>query len=264
MAGKTAEATAGIQVSVEGTIARITFDNPVRHNAITPGMARDTMAALERLAADPDVRLLCIIGAGRKAFVSGADIEELERSGPDSAADHADFLALFETLRVFRKPTIALIRGYCFGAGVALALACDLRLAAAGAQFSIPAARLGIAYPANFTRWLVEVAGVAKAKEFLLTGRRYDANEASEFGLVHKVLPFNDFELHAAEYCRHLSFNAPLSMQAAKAIVNEVARGAAADLALCRTWEEICAASEDHAEGRRAFLEKRVPVFTGT
>ncbi len=124
--------------------------------------------------------------------------------------------------------------------------------------------RLALAYPPEFTRWLVEVVGVARAKEFLLTGRRYEAKDALAMGLVHKLTPGATFAEETAEYCMHLAENAPLAMQANKRIVEEVANGLApADAELCARLLEGCAASADHAEGRRAFAEKRPPRFTG-
>ena len=254
-----------ITTQVAAGIARLVIDNPARHNAITPDMARAACDILPTWAKDPAIRLLVVTGAGEKAFVSGADIESLEAEGGNRAADNSiALMAMFPAVRDFPKPSIALIKGYCFGAGVALALSCDLRLASDTAMFSIPSARLGVGYPANFTRWLVEVVGVARAKEFLLTARRYTAVEAQAMDLVHKLVALREFDRETGEYCMHLSQNAPLSMQAAKAIVNEVANGiGSADLARCEALIDACAQSADHTEGRRAFLEKRSANFVG-
>ena len=256
--------TAGrIETSRDGAVGRIVIANPARHNAIGPEMARALTAAIETYTKDDTIRVISVAGAGGKAFVSGADIGRLGEAdaggGPESAVREA-----INAVRACPKPTVALIRGVCYGAGVALAVACDLRLGTPDAVFSIPAVRLALAYPPEFTRWLVEVVGVAKAKEFLLTGRRYEANDALGMGLLHKVTPGATFAAETGEYCMHLSQHAPLAMQANKRIVEEVANGlGVADAALCARLLEQCGSSADHEEGRRAFAEKRAPHFTG-
>jgi enoyl-CoA hydratase len=167
-------------------------------------------------------------------------------------------------LRAFPKPTIAKIRGYCFGGGVALACACDLRVAADDALFAIPAARLGIGYRATFTRWVTDAVGPANAKEILLTAQRYDAAEALRIGLVHRVVPVAEFDDYMDGYAGRVAENAPLSLQATKVIVNQVANGlGSADLDQCARQVDQCADSEDFIEGRRAFMEKRKPEFHG-
>jgi enoyl-CoA hydratase/carnithine racemase len=167
-------------------------------------------------------------------------------------------------VRDFPKPTIARIRGFCFGGGVGLAAACDLRVAADDALFSIPAARLGIAYRADFIAWLNEIVGPARLKEMLITARRYPADEAYAMGLVHRVAPVAAFDGFFEDYVAGISDNAPLSTAAAKAMINEIADNLrTADMEKCRQLTVSCTGSEDFREGRRAFMEKRRPVFTG-
>ena len=252
-----------IEVSRDGAVGRIVIAHVARHNAIGPEMARLLAQAVADFSADDSVRVLAVTGAGSKAFVSGADIGRLGENEAGGGAESA-VRAAINALRACPKPSVALIRGICYGAGVALALACDLRLATPDSAFSIPAVRLALAYPPEFTRWLVEVVCVARAKEFLLTGRRYDTKEALAMGLVHKLTPGATFAEETGDYCRHLAAHAPLAMQANKRIVEEVANGLApADAALCARLTDTCAASGDHLEGRRAFIEKRAPRFTG-
>jgi enoyl-CoA hydratase/carnithine racemase len=251
----------------EGGIATLLFDNAARRNAISIAMSQQAAEILDAFGADPDVRLLIIAGAGDKSFISGADISEFEknRKDPETAAHYSRISSrMYNLVREFPKPTVAKIRGFCFGGGVGLAAACDLRVAADDALFSIPAARLGIAYRPDFIAWLGEIVGPARVKEMLITARRYPAAEALALGLVHRVAPVADFEAFFADYVAAIADNAPLSTAAAKAVVNEVAdqlRGA--DLDKCRRIAAACTASEDFKEGRRAFMEKRRPQFKG-
>ena len=248
-------------------IGHLLFDNPTRRNAMSRDMIRQAPEVLAEFAVDPDVRVVVVSGAGDKSFVSGADISEFEKTRANAqlareAAEASN--AMFQGLRDFPKPTVAKIRGYCFGGGVAVACACDIRLAADDALFSIPAARLGLAYRENFTRWVVDAVGPANAKEILLTARRYDAADAHRIGLVHRVLPVAEFDAFVEEYTGQIAANAPLSMRAAKVTVNEVSKGLGqADVDRCAQLADACADSEDFIEGRRAFMEKRKPEFAG-
>jgi enoyl-CoA hydratase/carnithine racemase len=250
-----------------GGIGHLIFDNPERRNAVSRDMVRQVPEILADFEQDPDIRVILVSGAGDKSFISGADISEFEktRANAQVARESSEAsMAMFEGLREFPKPTVAKIRGYCFGGGVALACACDLRVAADDALFAIPAARLGIGYRAAFTRWVTDAVGPANAKEILLTARRYDAAEALRIGLVHRVVPVAEFDGFVTDYAAKIAENAPLSMAATKVIVNEVAKGlGSADLDLCAQQVDRCAGSEDFIEGRRAFMEKRRPDFHG-
>ena len=250
-----------------GGIGHLIFDNPARRNAMSRDMVRQVPEVLADFEQDPDIRVVVVSGAGDKSFISGADISEFEKTRANAQTareSSAASMAMFDGLRAFPKPTIAKIRGYCFGGGVALACACDLRVAADDALFAIPAARLGIGYRATFTRWVTDAVGPANAKEILLTAQRYDAAEAFRIGLVHRVVPVAEFDDFVADYAGRIAENAPLSMQATKVIVNQVANGlGSADLDLCASQVDQCADSEDFIEGRRAFMEKRKPEFHG-
>lgn len=249
-------------------VGTIVFDNPARRNAMNGAMVAQVPEVLGAFADDPSVRVVVVTGAGDKAFVSGADISEFEktRANAQMARERGGVgPRMFDGLRNFPKPTVAKIRGYCFGGGVALACACDLRIAADDALFSIPAARLGVGYQAAFTQWVIDAVGPANAKEILITARRYDAADALRIGLVHRVAPAAAFDAFAEEYLAAIVDNAPLSMHTAKTIVNQVASGLeTADLALCTRLTEACTDSADFKEGRSAFMEKRRPVFQGS
>ena len=167
--------------SVTNGVAELLFDNEPRRNAISVAMSQQAADLLAAFAADPDVRLLVVRGAGDTSFISGADISEFEkvRKDAETAALYSHLSSrMYTSVREFPKPTIARIRGFCFGGGMGLAAACDLRVASDDALFSIPAGRLGIAYRADFIAWLNDMIGPARLKEMLITARRYPAAEA--------------------------------------------------------------------------------------
>jgi enoyl-CoA hydratase/carnithine racemase len=165
-------------------------------------------------------------------------------------------------LRTFRKPTIAVVRGYCLGGGLSIALCADIRIVAENAQFGIPAARLGLAYGADSVKSLLEIVGPAAATEMLISARRLDAAEALRIGLVNTVVPLEELTAAALAYAATLAANAPLSMRAAKLTIEELSSGRP-DHAAIAAAVALCAESQDHVEGRRAFAEKRKPEFVG-
>jgi enoyl-CoA hydratase len=220
---------------------------------------------LEAFADDPAIRCVVLAGAGDKAFVSGADISQFEaqRSGPEAVQRYEELAEGAQAkLQSFDKPTVAMVRGYCLGAGVNIACVCDLRIAAEDARFGIPAARMGLGYRASSMKNLVDVVGAARAKEIMLTARQFGAAEAKEMGLAHRVVPAAELESFTREYCAAIAENAPLTMRAAKRIIREVSNSEY-DAALCRRWVRECFDSADYAEGRKAFMEKRKPNFQG-
>jgi enoyl-CoA hydratase/carnithine racemase len=155
-----------------------------------------------------------------------------------------------------------MIRGYCIGGGLGIAGACDQRLAADDARFSIPAAKLGLGYRASSMKKLVDIVGAAYAKEIMITARQFSAAEAREMGLVHRVVPVAEIEKLTREYCDAIAANAPLTMRAAKRIIGEVGK-THYDEAMCNAMVKECFDSADYKEGRTAFMEKRKPVFKG-
>jgi enoyl-CoA hydratase/carnithine racemase len=250
----------------DGAVGWVTFDNPARRNAVSVAMWQQLGEAVEGFAADREVRAIVVTGAGDKAFVSGADISEFEqrRSTPEAIAAYAGVSQKANAaLRQVAKPTIAMIRGYCFGGGVGVALGCDLRVAADNAVFSVPAARLGLAYPFDVLTLLTEAVGTAYAKEILITARRYTAAEALAMRLVNRVVPAADLDAAIAEWTAMIADNAPLTVTASKVAVNAVPSGPGGDLDAMEAAVKAALDSEDYREGRRAFMEKRKPVFTG-
>ena len=251
----------------EGAVGWLVFSNPAKRNAMSVNMWQAIPPALERFAADPEIRVVALAGEGDKAFVSGADISQFEaqRSGPEAVQRYEEISEGAQRLiHEFDKPTVAVVRGYCLGAGVNIALACDLRIAADDARFGIPAARMGLGYRASSLKNLLDAVGAANAREFLITARQFTAAEALHIGMVHKVVEVASFEKAADEYLQTIAGNAPLTMRSAKRIIRELLRPSSQfDAEKARTWMKECYDSADYKEGRTAFMEKRKPVFTG-
>jgi enoyl-CoA hydratase/carnithine racemase len=256
-----------LQVEKRGAVGWIVFDQPQRRNAINGAMWRGIPPAMARFSEDPEVRCVAFRGAGSEAFSAGADISEFEanRSRSDAVGEYDDLLdRVLHSIQGSLKPSVAMIYGYCLGGGLEIALACDLRYCAASAQFGIPAAKLGLAYNIEGHKRLLETVGHARTREIMFLGRRYNAEEALAMGLVHQILPTEALENFVGEVLQTLCDNAPLSIANTKTIVEEYVKSAGApDAARMRSAIERCAKSEDYREGRRAFMEKRKPRFTG-
>jgi len=251
----------------QGPIGWLTFNNPARRNAISIDMWEAIPKALDRFEQDPEVRAIVLKGEGDKAFVSGADVSQYEkqRSSAEGIQYYEEIAGrVAERLQSCDKVIIAMIRGYCLGAGVNIALCCDLRIAAEDAKLGIPAAKLGLGYRAASLKNLVDIVGPAYAREVLITGRHFNAGEAKTMGLVHRVAPVAELESLVLEYCATISENAPLTIRASKRIIRELLKSSAAfDAEACAALVKACFGSQDYVEGRRAFMEKRKPVFQG-
>ena len=251
----------------ENGIGWIIFNNVEKRNAVSLAMAKRVAEVIKEFEEDEDVRVLIVKGEGGKAFVSGADISEFEelRSTPEGIKLYADTTdQMYHGLRNCEKATVAMIQGYCMGGGVAVACACDFRICTTDAMFAVPAARLGIAYGPHFSRWVVEAVGPSSAKEILMTARRYSAEQALSLGLVNHMVKVPEIEEFTLEYAMTIAKNAPLSVSAAKGIVNQVSKSPIDwDQELCSEWMRRCTTSEDYKEGRRAFMDKRRPEFKG-
>ncbi|MDP6979080.1 MAG: enoyl-CoA hydratase [Myxococcota bacterium] len=258
--------TIGTEVDRKSGIATLTFDHQARRNAITGDMWDAIPEAAARLDEDEDVRVVVMRGAGDVAFVSGADISEFERNRSGESAEEYDRsnARAFAALSSMRKPLIAMIHGFCVGGGCAIALTADMRYCDEDGVFAIPAARLGLGYQAGGLETLVSIVGQAAAREIFFTARRLRAEEALRVGLVNAVVPKAKLPEHVASVARKIADNAPLTIGSAKFILQELRKPEARrDHAAIDASIHTCYASDDYAEGVRAFLEKRPARFAG-
>lgn len=256
-----------LRVAKNGAIATVTLNQPEKRNAISFAMWMALPKILADLEDDAAIRVVIIRGEGGKAFSAGNDISEFEEKRSDAAAI-AEYNAVsrhaLETLGAFPKPTVAMIEGYCIGGGIEIALLCDLQIAAEGSRFAVPAAKLGLGYRYHDVRLLVDAVGAGATKEMLFTGRLFSAKEALAMGLIRRVVPAQHLTTTVEELARSVAENAPLTVKAAKLMTAQaICDPGVADRALCDRLVDTCHASEDYAEGRLAFREKRKPRFKG-
>jgi enoyl-CoA hydratase/carnithine racemase len=266
MAGTEAWAD-GTLTLAPGRVAVLTLNAPARRNAISAAMWAAVPGIVERLAADGACRAVILNaapGAGGPVFSAGADISEFDRvysTAESTAAYNALVRAAQAALRDLPRPVIAEVAGACVGGGCGLALACDLRFAADSARFAITPSRLGLAYSWEDTAQLMEKVGPARAKDILFSGRMVDAAEALAIGLADRVFPDERLADEVRAYAGALADLSPASIRAAKATVNGLASGDAGAWEGARALFEASFAGRDFAEGRRAFAERRKPVF---
>ena len=248
----------------DGAIASLLIDNPARRNAMSRAMWRAVPGFVAEACADPAIAVLRVAGAGGH-FCGGADIAEFgDAYGSLDAIAHSNRLIrdAIEAIAACPKPTIATIRGACVGGGVALALACDLRLAADDARFAVTPVRLGLTYSHADTRRLVLAVGANRAKEMLFSARAVEAAEAARIGLVDRLWEAAVFEEEAARYIDGMAATSRPALRGVKAMVDAIAAGAAEETPALASLFENPFAGADFQEGYRAFLEKRPPRFT--
>lgn len=254
-----------IQASIIRSMGWITLNRPERRNALNAEMWAAIPPLMNYLDEHPDVRAIVFRGAGTEAFAAGADISEFDEARNDAfAAARYERLNgnAFAAIRGSAKPVIARIQGFCIGGGLAIALACDLRVADASAVFALPPARLGLAYPLDGLRDLTATIGASAAKEMIFTARRLKAEEALAIGLIDRLASDLDGETEAI--CTDIAQGAPLSITHAKRAIDFITgRPGHEDDAEIGWLAARCFDSADYVEGRKAFAEKRKPVFKG-
>ncbi len=261
-----AAGTERVKTWLDGQVLHIRFNNPEKHNALSVDMWEAVPPLLDKAAGDDNVRMVVLSGEGGKAFVSGADISQFEdmRAAKEAVKKYEALAeAALQGIHEFPKPTVACIRGYCIGGGLNVAISCDLRLASSNSVFSIPATRLGLGYRYSAMKNLTDLVGPGFAKDIFFTGRRLDAAEALRIGLINRVAEPDGLDALLAEYTTAITTGAPLTIKAGKQIIRDVLKADDADMELAKMLILDCFESEDYAEGRRAFMEKRKPVFKG-
>lgn len=250
-----------------GPIAELRFDNPKKFNAMTLQMWLDFVAMVQEVATDPEARVLLLRGEGDKAFISGADISEFDtnRSAQSGSDVYDDAVAAAQSALVACPfPVIAAIQGVCMGGGLGLVTNCDLRYAAHDAKFRMPAARLGLGYGFEGIERMVQTLGAPRTAELFFTARTFDGHEAERIGLVHGSFPSTELDARVEETAQQIAANAPLTIRLAKRAIHLASQPAPASARdEIQRGRAVCLNSADYAEGRRAFAEKRAPVFVG-
>lgn len=257
----------GIVFSVQDGIATVTIDRPQTMNAVTPEMRAELQATWEHIRIDPQIRVVIVTGAGDQAFCTGGDLKSpLSPNGTfaEQVFGETGAREMHAGIERCDAPVIAAINGYAIAGGLQLALACDIRICSEKARFSFSEVRIGTLPGSGGTQRLPRLVGQSNAMLMLLTGDRIDAQEALRMGLVSRVVPHESLMDDARTIARRIAGNAPLAVRAIKRLVNR-----SADVPLSAGLEAeryafgLLNATEDRAEGRRAFVEKRKPHFKG-
>ena len=249
----------------EDGIAQVTVNRPEKRNALNTAVVLELEDAFRRVREEQSVRALIVTGAGEKAFVAGADINELAVLSPVEAQTYAmRGQRIFGMLETMPKPTVAAVNGFALGGGLELAMACMVRFASPNAKLGQPEIKLGILPGYGGTQRLPRLIGRGRALEMLLSGEPIDAAEAHRIGLVNAVVPQENLVAHSRQWLAKVLANAPV---AAALIVEAVDLGLNAGLQEGLRYEAaafgLTSATEDRREGTRAFLEKRQPAFAG-
>ena len=247
-----------ILIAKEGNVATITINRPKALNALSTTVLTELTAALDEVAADPNVYALIITGAGEKSFVAGADIAEMKDKSVEEAAAYGKFgNEVFRKIETFRCPVIAAVNGFALGGGCELAMSCDIRVAADNAVFGQPEVGLGITPGFGGTQRLARLVGAGIAKEMIYTARNIKAERAAQIGLVNQVVAGADLMETVMKMAKGIAKNAPIAVAYAKKAINE---GLQTDIdgGIAIEVDEFskCFATEDQTYGMTCFLEK--------
>jgi enoyl-CoA hydratase/carnithine racemase len=246
------------RLATDGHVARIVLDRPERHNALEAADLQGFRAHLAEVEADTSIRVLVVTGSGDATFCSGASLDQIE-SGEMSGRI---FETLTEDLAAARVPTICALNGSVYGGGTEIALCCDFRIGVVGSRMSVPAARLGICYPATGLKRYIDALGPAVTRRVMLAGEELDSEEMLRTGFLDRLVSPEELGDATGEMAAHLAGLAPLAVQAMKRILRALSLGVLDD----RETEELvarCEASEDLREGLRARREGRTAEFRG-
>ena len=258
-----ADAYQSIEVTNADGVATITLNRPESLNALNAAMRRELVDALKSMARDDTVRAVVLTGRGR-GFCSGADLrgDAGERSFRAVLTD--EYNPLVRAIRELPKPMVAAVNGVAAGAGVSLALACDLVYAAEDARFILAFARIGLVPDSGAIHALVRALGRHRAAQLAFTGEPLSASDAAESGLINGVIAGAELGAHAGEIARHLAAGPTRAIGLTKRLINQAdGQGFAEALVLEAALQELAGRTADHAEGVAAFTEKREPRFVG-
>ena len=252
--------------TIEDGVATLTFNRPERMNALSTPIMQGLLDGLPRLADDPAVKVVVLTGAGR-AFCAGGDVKDMaeRRKHRGAAAATAHLRSRMEVSRILHelaKPTIAMLNGPAAGAGLALALACDLRIAGASARLVTAFVRVGFSGDFGGSWFLTRLAGTAKARELYFTGRPVDAEEALSLGLVNRVVSDDQLRGATMDIARTLAQGPAVALSLMKRNLNLAETDSLSELLDLEAANQVLTGrTEDHREAAKAFVEKRAPVF---
>lgn len=251
-------------------VATLILNRPAKKNAMSPALVDRLQTKLEKLEHQSDARAVIIRGAGNEAFCAGYDISSLPLA--DAAQERLDLRnanpveALFEAVHRFPYPVIAMLNGHAFGAGYELAICCDMRIAAEDIRIGMPPAKLGLVYPWTGLKRFVAAIGLASTRQLFYSGRAFEGAQLAKMQLADIILPQAELEAFTYRMAADISANAPLALKGTKRILNLLQQSTVLDPEAVSEAEKLTLdsfASRDLKEGRKAFLEKRKPVFRG-